>query len=1165
VKRADTVLVGRQREIEELLSGLEDAEAGSGRLFVIEGEPGIGKTRIAQELAALAHQRATLVLWSRCWKAAGAPVFWPWIQLVRSCLARVVGDDFYSLVDSAIADIAQILPGSCDQVAPAARAPLPRDPEQVRFRLFEAIAALFKTAATIKPVVLVLDDLGSADYPSLLLLKFLASELHESRIFIVATYRDSEVRSSPSLSEAMGGLVREASLLKLSGLSVEEVADMIGADHHAETAAALHRASGGNPFLLQSILKVTPLESLTGMEQGPGPTRLRFASSLRSAIEGHLAPLSLGARAMLSAAAVIGRDFDAYVLARTLKTSFAELLESLRQAHNAGLITETADVTGENYVFVHSLVRDSLYDAIDVAERKRLHNRVAESIEELYADELDAHLTDLAYHFFEGGSPAAASRAFEYAERAGERAAELGAFEEAARCYQMALLAMKTAGRLDSYHRCELLLAMGEAQNRCADYFAARDSFSQASELGARLHDSTLMARAALGYPGFQWGASSAANEEAIRLLERALRTFPKRDDPWRATLMARLASELYYHPGAAQRRTQLADEAVAMARRTSDDHALLAILGHRDLTLSGPDSLEERFRNAEEMTEIAEKVESYLGLYMGFVSRNIYFRHIGEIAKAEAEAEAMGLLARMTRLPVCSWGAQCFRAARTLLQGGFDEGERLARECLKFAERMRGAEAADLFWPAMILPLQERNRLSEIEPLAARSVDQRPSSAAHRAMFALLVAGTGNLGRARAEFESLARSRFTDIPHDNAFLACTTALAELCADLGDARRANDLLQVLRPYEDLNAVFGPLVSFGSVSRYLGRLAVTAARMSEAEEYFEKALAMNYRIDARTYLAYTRLDFAQMLLARGSQRDRGRALELLSLAREAAEAFKMQALSARLDRIEQDVLQPGGTESRALMAPATPNALAIAPPSDTGTAAARTDHAGTFDGILDREAEFLGHAKTANGNRGRAIFRRDGDYWTIWYDSKVFHLKHVKGLTCLAYLLGHPSTEIHSANLAMVMERANGAFDGAAARPAVFADAQLGDSGPMLDSQAKAEYRRRLLDLREELEEAKRNNDFGRATRAEEEIDFITAEFSRAVGLGGRNRHAGSPSERARLSVTKAIKSVLAKIAQHNSELADHLDATIRTGTFCSYKPDPNSPIFWKVG
>jgi non-specific serine/threonine protein kinase len=172
---------------------------------------------------------------------------------------------------------------------------------------------------------------------------------------------------------------------------------------------------------------------------------------------------------------------------------------------------------------------------------------------------------------------------------------------------------------------------------------------------------------------------------------------------------------------------------------------------------------------------------------------------------------------------------------------------------------------------------------------------------------------------------------------------------------------------------------------------------------------------------------------------------------------------------------------------------------------------------------------------------------------------------VKGLTCLAYLLGHPSTEIHSANLAMVMERATSALDGATMVAAAFADPQLSDSGPMLDSQAKAEYRRRLAELREELDEASQLNDLGRADRAKEEIDFITAEFSRAVGLGGRDRHSGSPSERARLSVTKAIKSVLAKIEQHNRQLAEHLDATIRTGTFCSYKPDPNSPIYWKIG
>ena len=403
-------------------------------------------------------------------------------------------------------------------------------------------------------------------------------------------------------------------------------------------------------------------------------------------------------------------------------------------AESASLIAHNQGSRDGLYLFVHSLVRDTLLEGIPGPERAQLHNEIGCTMEQLYSSDLDSHLSDLAYHFYEGARTGSPERAVEYARRAGERANELAAFEEAVRCYQMALSAMKISGRFELRDICELQLSMGEAQNRSADYAGARDTFEQASENAARLRDNKLLAQAALGYPGLLWGAPLSGNSDAIRLLERALRAFPKRDDPWLGMLMARLASERYYHQGVAERE-KLSREAVEMARRTGDRQALLAILAHRDLTLSGPDSLEERFRNAEEMTRVAEQSENYLGLYLGFLSRTIHFRQRGELAKAEAEIEAMMLLAKMTRLPVCAWGAQCFIASRTILEGRFEEGERLARASWRFAERVRGSEAAELYWPAMIVVHREQGRLQELVPLALRTVHDRPAFMAFRAL----------------------------------------------------------------------------------------------------------------------------------------------------------------------------------------------------------------------------------------------------------------------------------------------------------------------------------------------------------------------------------------------------------------------------------------------
>ena len=1180
MKHTNRVLVGRNKEIEELLEGLSDAEAGHGRLVIIEGPAGIGKTRIAEEFALQTRKRNAIALWSRCWEASGAPAYRPWIQLVRSCLARLVGDDFYTLVESAIADISQILPGACEFVAERAHPPLPSDLEQVRFRLFEAVLKLLKTVSIVKPLVLVLDDLGAADGPSLQLLKSLARELFDSRILIIATYRDSQIRNFPALAETVGDLARDATMIRLHGLSQEEVRALIGTDFGSSPALAqaIHRASGGNPFFVQSILKLTPPELLMASAQGFGQVHLRFAGSLRAVIEAYLPPLSPQARRVLSIAAVIGREFDSAVLAKVCGTTAEELHEHLMPAEAAGLIAAKHGSPGRQFLFVHSLVRDTLFEGIPLAERAQLHNQIARTMEELYGLDPDSHLSDLAYHFFEGARTGSPERAVEYARSAGERANELAAFEEAVRCYQMALSAMKISGRFNQREICELQLLMGEAQNRSADYPGARDTFAQACGTAARLRNNELLAQAALGYPGLLWGVPLSANGEAIRLLEQALRAFPNRDDPWRAMLMARLASELYYHPGAAQREN-LAREAVEMARRTGDRQALLAILGHRDLTLSGPDSLEERFRNAEEMTQVAEQSENYVGLYLGFLSRTIYFRQRGELAKAAAETEAMMLLAKMTRLPVCAWGAQCFIASRTLLEGRFEEGERLARESWRFAERMRGSEAAELYWPSMIAVYREQGRLQELEPLALKTVSDRPAFPAFRALLASIHLGLGRVQQARAQFETLAANRFADIPHDNAFLVCASTLAEICAALGDKERANELLHLLKPYENLNVVFGPLGSFGAVAGYLAVLATTAQRWAEAEQYFDKALVTNSRIDARTYVVQTKVDYASMLLQRARPTDLARAKDLLADAADAAGAIGMVRLKARAELLSVNAeamlresriptyridYQRGDYPAIETSVASRLSAIEYREPAllEAQSAHLEVEQRGHLNG--NGASEYLSPDGIESLYSDRAIFRRDGDYWTIWYQGKLLRLKHVKGLACLAYLLGHPSVEVPSANLASVMERSPA--EPTAQGWSLDADALwLGDAGPMLDSQAKSEYRRRLNELAGDLEDARKMNDLSRIPAIQEEMDFIAAEVSRAIGLGGRDRRSSSPSERARLSVTKAIKPVLAKIAQHHRDLGAHLSATVRTGTFCSYRPDPNSRTSWKLG
>jgi tetratricopeptide (TPR) repeat protein len=207
---------------------------------------------------------------------------------------------------------------------------------------------------------------------------------------------------------------------------------------------------------------------------------------------------------------------------------------------------------------------------------------------------------------------------------------------------------------------------------------------------------------------------------------------------------------------------------------------------------------------------------------------------------------------------------------------------------------------------------------------------------------------------------------------------------------------------------------------------------------------------------------------------------------------------------------------------------------------------------------------------------KGVFRKEGEYWTVGYGGKAFRLKDTKGLGYLAHLLRHPSAEFHVLDLAggIPGQRDEDESDQSAhglprgdenLEKAGIHIASLGDAGEMLDDQAKAAYRHRLSELREELDEAKELGNVERAEHAEQEIDALTSELSRAVGLGGRNRRAASASERARQSITKTIKAVVERIAQSDATLGDLLSRCIKTGTFCSYEPDPDLPIAWEFG
>jgi predicted ATPase len=362
--------VGRRLEIVELLSSLADVITGRGRLFLISGEPGIGKTWLADEVAKVAAERGMRAAWGRCWEGGGAPSYWPWVQVLRSLVVHP--DRTRARPPLVTPEIGQLIP----ELSSETNRPTPSDPDQARFRLFDGVAAMLKEAARSQPLVLIFDDLHEADQDSLEMLKFVARGLRDSQIVVIGNYRDTEVRRSPARSEAIAELLREGDQIPLAGLAETEVARMVEARAalvpSASFVADLHRATAGNPLFVDGVVRVLIAEGKLASAERLDLSSFRLPEGSRGAIRKRLAMLSAQAQVLLAVAAAIGQEFESVLLQRVSSVTVERLSDLLEEAAAAGIIVS---LDGSCYRFAHPLIREALYNQSGAAERIVLHRR----------------------------------------------------------------------------------------------------------------------------------------------------------------------------------------------------------------------------------------------------------------------------------------------------------------------------------------------------------------------------------------------------------------------------------------------------------------------------------------------------------------------------------------------------------------------------------------------------------------------------------------------------------------------------------------------------------------------------------------------------------------------------------------------------------------------
>jgi len=574
-----TPFVGRDAERAELRRCLDQAARGQGALVMIGGEPGVGKARLAEELAAEARQRGMLSLTGHCYEMEGAPPYIPFVEILEATARVVPPAALREALGDAAPEVAKLMP-ELRRLFPDIAAPLELPPEQERRYLFNSMCEFLVRAGRVQPLLLVLEDLHWADDSTMLLLQHIAQRLREMPVLIVGTYRDVELDVARPLARALEELLRQrlAHDLALKRLPEDGVEAMLRALSSQEPPASLVQAvyaeTEGNPFFVEEVFHHLAAEGKLFDAQGRWRSDLSISElevprGIRLVIGRRLERVSEDCRRVLTTAAVIGRAFSFELLEALGEVGTDVLLDAVDEAERTHLITSAGDGPEARFTFAHELIRQTLLSGLSLPRRQRLHLRVAEAMETIYARALEERAADLAHHLYQAGSAADPQKTVHYLVLAGERAFGAAAFEDALRHYENALSLHPTddrPGRADLLHKRGLALrSLGRWEEALSDWreaLAAYEELGDVEAVGRVCHEVALQ---------LTWGARW---EEALEISRRGLVALGERVSADRCRLLARagltLSSAGYYAAG-----DGMIAQAMAMAEQLGDQRLL--------------------------------------------------------------------------------------------------------------------------------------------------------------------------------------------------------------------------------------------------------------------------------------------------------------------------------------------------------------------------------------------------------------------------------------------------------------------------------------------------------------------------------------------------------------------------------------------------------------
>ncbi len=873
--RASRPIVGRLLESEDLVSLLDDASAGVGGVATLAGEAGIGKTTLARQLSTLAEQRGIPAVWGIGASAETARPYWHWIQLVRAIAARREGPEVFKALGAVGAWLYTIVPDLELGLAGGDRSQIAVGAEEGRFHLYDALLRLLEIAAERSGLLVVLDDLQFADEASLLALSYISRAVADKRILIVCTHRDLELEESRRDAAPFSELVRPTLGIVLKGLPAADVRRMIESRRDLPPPDALvdriHQLTGGNPLFVSELLSLIEAEHELD-DSAVAAGAMPLPAGVRDAITARLAMLSAAGREVLGVASVIGQQFRAGTLAAAAGTPAVELLELLDEAVRLRLVRPTTHYA-DGYGFHHGLIQATLYDAIPRGRRLALHDAVARALEQDPAVVAGEGLAEIAHHYLEAAPAHDPARAIDYARRAGDRAMETFAYDQAVAMYRGAL----GVTGLTELQRGELLQALGEAQMRVGDTDAARQTLLRAADAARVRDDPVAFAHAALSCA--IWGLTNGTDEQLVGLAQEAVARLEHVEEPG---LMARvegfLAAAIYW-TDEVERRERLAEDALRLARsedqRRHDRESgqtLGYVLGRYLLARWGPKSAIRDVEISDEVVELAQRLgDTELELLI----RNwriTVLMELGRFAAVDQEIARVEQMAGELRQPRAMVFLPLHYALRAGTMGRFDEAEGLNAHSAEIGRELRGS-TSDLAGSAQLLMLRLlQGRLPELEqPLRALAAS-RPEMVGYACALAALLSQAGRPAEAQAELERLTASGLDGFPKDCTHMLMLALIGDVAAELGDASRARQIYDWLAPYSGRWVVSAGASALWPVDRSLGRLATAAGSFDVALHHIASARAQSERAGALPSATLAMLDEARALLARGRPED-----------------------------------------------------------------------------------------------------------------------------------------------------------------------------------------------------------------------------------------------------------------------------------------------------